>query len=308
MMNRLRNQVVFFALLVLMVFSLVCCQSTKTDQSIGEGYILEKDIVYGTGGDVELLLDLARPDTGKGPFPALIFLFGGGFAQGNRSKFYFEIRQAAKRGYVAVAIDYRLTDEKLADGKAKYQFPAQIHDAKCAVRWLRSNARKYRIDKNHIGAIGYSSGGYLALMLGLTDSFVGFEGECGNVRVPSRVQAVVNLAGSTDFEINYRTYPIYMEPLLGGTPDEIPDIYKAASALAYVSADDPPILTLCGSWDPMLEQEELLDDRMKAVGASHTLVVVENASHSMSDLVDLYHDNQDNPVWDFLDKTLKEVE
>lgn len=135
-MNRLRNQVVCSALLVLMFFSLACCQSTKTNQIVGEGYILEKDIVYGTGGDVELLLDLARPDTGKEPFPALIFLFGGGYATGNKSFFCFEIQEAAERGYVAVAINYRLTEEKGEDGKSKYQFPAQLHDAKCAVRWL----------------------------------------------------------------------------------------------------------------------------------------------------------------------------
>ena len=93
-------------------------------------YMLERDIVYGTGGDVELLVNIARPSSGKGPFPALIFLHH--YYSGDRTKFYLETIEAAKRGYVAAAVDIRITKEKLDNGTTKYRFPAQIHDAKCA--------------------------------------------------------------------------------------------------------------------------------------------------------------------------------
>lgn len=264
-------------------------------------FIVEEGITYGIGDDIELKLDLARPTTGKGPFPALIFLFGGGYKMGSRTQFHLGMWQAAERGYVAVTIDYRLTNV-IENGKPKYIFPSQVHDVKCAVRWLRTNARKYKIDKNHIGVVGFSSGANLALMLGLTDSSDGLEGECGKMKYSSRVQAVVNLAGGTDMVMHYQLYPHVYGPFLGGNPDEVPNRYKAASPLTYVSSDDPPVLSICGTIDRVLQQEELLDDKMKAVGASHTLIVRENAGHSVSALVDFL---KDNPVWDFFDKHLK---
>jgi len=284
-MIHIGKRVVCPVLLASVLFSLINCQPAGKGSNEEKEYILETEIVYGKGGDVELYLDLARPDSGKGPFPALIFLFGGGYASGSKRSFYHPIMDSAKRGYVAVAIDYRLTSVR-ENGKPKYQFPAQLHDAKCAVRWLRANSRKYSIDKNRIGALGFSAGGTLALMLGLTDSSDGLEGDCGDGRISSSIQAVVNLAGGTDMEMHYRLYSSYIKPLLGGTPEEMPERYKASSPLTYVSTDDPPVLTLCGTRDVVLPQEKLLDDRMKAVGTSHILIIIENAGHSKIDLVD----------------------
>jgi acetyl esterase/lipase len=292
-------------LLVLVFFSIASCQSTRTDQIVAEGYVLEEDIVYGTGGDVELLLDLARPDAGKGSSPALIFLFGDRYAYGNKSFFHSEIQEAAKRGYVGVAINYRLTEEEGEDGQSKYQFPAQLHDAKCAVRWLRANSRKYRIDGSRIGVLGGGAGANLALMLGLTAPSDGLEGDCGKARVSSRVQAVVNLAGPTEMVLDYVRRSRYWRFLLGGSPEELPDRYKAASPVTYVTPDDPPVLTVCGTLDLLLPQEKLLDETMKAVGASHELIVVEGVGDQMYKLFDPYHDNA---VWDFLEKHLKELE
>jgi acetyl esterase/lipase len=74
-------------------------------------------------------------------------------------QYYFHIRKAAERDYVAVTVDYQLIKE-MENDKVKYPFPAQIHDVKCAVRWLRANAKKDKIDPNRIGVIGYSSGGH----------------------------------------------------------------------------------------------------------------------------------------------------
>ena len=100
----------------------------------------------------------------------------------------------------------------------------------------------------------------------------------------------------------YQLYGYYYGDLLGGTPEEVPERYKSASPITYVSNDDPPVLSICGTRDRVLQQEELLDDRMKAVGAFHTLIVREGAGHSVSQLVDFF---KDNPVWDFFDRHLK---
>lgn len=303
-MLHIKRQVLCSVLLSLVIFLLINCQSTGTESTKEETFILERDIVYGSGDDVELLLNIARPSTGKGPFPALIFLYGGWYAFGSRTNFDSEIIEAAKRGYVTAAIDYRLTKEKLEDGKSKYSFPAQIHDGKCAVRWLKANSNEYKIDKNRIGIIGFSAGGHLALMLGLADSSDGLEGECGDVGISSRVHAVVNLAGLADLVMTHSSRNYFIEALLGGNPEQVPERYKAGSPLTYVTPDDPPVLTICGIYDALLPQQKILDDRMKAVGASHTLIIIESAGHSMS----IVNFSQDNPVWDFLDKHLKKIE
>ena len=73
------------------------------DSIVEKAYILERDILYGTAGDVELLVNIARPSSGEGPFPALIFLHH--YYSGDRTRFYLETIEAAKRGYVAAAFD-----------------------------------------------------------------------------------------------------------------------------------------------------------------------------------------------------------
>lgn len=264
----------------------------------------EWDLVYGQGDDVDLKLNLARPINGKGPFPALIFLFGWGYAKGIKGVWTEELQEAAKRGYVAAAIDYRLTNVKDESGQSKYSFPAQLHDAKCAVRWLRANAEKYKIDVNRIGAMGFSAGGNLALMLGLTDSSHGFEGGCGDIKISSRVQAIVNLDGFTNSELHYQFRPYFIEPWLGGSPEQKPERYKNSSPIMYVSADDPPVLSICGALSKaILPQVELLDERMKEIGAYHRLIVRENIGHAQNALLNFK--GGVNPVWEFLDTNLK---
>src|SRR5579863_4442287 len=150
--------------------------------------VVEKDIVYGKGGEKELKLDLARPEQSSGLLPAVVYIHGGGWQAGNRSAYGHEIEEAAKRGYVAVTVGYRLTDPD-KQGKARNPWPDQIEDVKCAVRWVRANAEKYHIDPNRIGASGGSAGGHLSLMLGVMGGSHDFDGNGGNPGVSSKVQA-----------------------------------------------------------------------------------------------------------------------
>jgi acetyl esterase/lipase len=257
----------------------------------------EKNIVYGKGGDVELTLDLARPADGSGPFPAVVFIHGGSWIQGSKADYDFPLESAAARGYAAVTVDYRLTDESLPSGKARYPFPAQINDVKCAVRWLRANAAKYRIDQDHIGVLGFSAGGHLALLLGLTRPSDGLEGGGGFPDVSSSVQAVVNSSGPTEF--GSFTQNDALARLLGGTWEEVPEAYAKASPVTYVRKDGPPVLTIHGDQDVVvpLVQARGLDARMKEAGASHALIVKEGAGHTS------FH--EDKAVWDFFERNLK---
>ncbi len=115
-----------------------------------DGVVYEPNIEYGKGGDESLRLDLARPKDAEGELPCVVVIHGGAWRAGNRGQHTDLIFQLAQRGYVAATISYRFCP--------KYHFPAQVEDAKCAVRYLRANADKYHIDKKRFGAVGASAG------------------------------------------------------------------------------------------------------------------------------------------------------
>jgi acetyl esterase/lipase len=248
--------------------------------------IVEKDIVYGTGGTKQLKLNLARPEQANGLLPGLVFIHGGGWRGGDRSMYDGEIQNAARHGYVAVAIAYRLTDPD-DSGKARNPFPAQIEDVKCAIRWLRANAEKYHVDPNRIGATGGSAGGHLSLLAGVAGRESQFEGNGGNPGVSSQVQAVVNYFGPTDLSHLYATSKPaagVVEVLLGGPPEKTPELYKSASPVSYVSKDAPPMLTIHGTADPVVpvDQATEFDAAMKKAGASHEMLLLDGEKHGFT--------------------------
>jgi acetyl esterase/lipase len=268
---------------------------------------VQKSLVYGKGGDVDLQLDLARPK-GDGPYPAIVFIHGGGWRGGNRGRYRTEIEQAAKQGYVAITVTYRLTQPDKS-GKAKYPFPAQVHDVKCAVRWLRANAKKFGVDPNRIGATGGSAGGHLSLMLGVTDATHKLEGTGGHADQSSRVQAVVNYYGPTDMlhlSAGSKGASPILASFLDGGPKEAKATYIAASPITYVSKDDPPTLTLHGAADRLVlpSQATRFDTRMKEVGANHRAILYEGQGHGFRG-----DTNQQarTAMYEFFDKHLKNV-
>ena len=270
--------------------------------------VVDENVTYGKAGETELKLDLARPD-GDGPFPAIVFIHGGGWYQGSRQGYRGQIQEAARKGYVAATISYRLMqfdESEKETTTATPIFPAQIHDAKAAIRWLRANAEKYNLDPDRIGVTGGSAGGHLSLLVGLTDPAANLEGESGNPEQSSRVQAVVNVFGPTDMAFCHEKSSVawIFRLFMGGTPDEARKCYKAASPLTYVSQDDPPVLTLQGDRDALVpvEQAKVLDEKMKLAGASHTLIVFEGQGHGFRGE---YQQKAMNAMWAFFDRHLK---
>lgn len=230
------------------------------------------NIVYGKGGNQELKLDLAMPVQPKGTFPALVCIHGGGWVRGSRQQMHSTVQALAQRGYVAVTIDYRLAPAS--------RFPAQIEDCKAAVRWLRANAKKYQIDPNRIGALGFSAGAHLASLLGLTAKTNGFEGKGGNPEQSSKVQAVVSFFGPYDLtwkEWGKTVKKDNILPLLG----PLSDLYAAASPLLHIHKGAPPFLFFHGTEDPIVPigQAKEMAKRLHAVGSSATLIPLEKEGH-----------------------------
>ena len=154
------------------------------------------DLVYATVSPAEKL-DLYIPTTGNGPFPVVVMVHGGGFMMGDKADGagLAGVDQLLAAGYAVASINYRLS------GEAKY--PAQINDAKAAVRFLRANAAKYNLNPDKFGAWGASAGGNLVSLLGTTCGVTELEGaDLGNADQSSCVQAVVDWFGPIDFPGN----------------------------------------------------------------------------------------------------------
>ena len=289
-----------------LVIALLTLWTVELAVSAPSGYsenaLVVKGLTYSTVGGVDLKLDLARPALGNGPFPAIVYVHGGGFGwspQLGRSDYSAAISSAAEKGYVAITIDLRSIAET-QNGKTKYPFPCQLSDAKCAIRWLRANADTYKVDSSRIGIVGYSSGGYLALLLGMTKATDGLEGAEGYAQYSSEVQAVVSCAGTDDMEISNEDDPYYVA-LFGGKRSELPQLYEKAKPFKYIRKGNPPILSIQGDLDdemPLSLSQEL-DNRCKATGAPHRLIVIKGAGHV--EAMSMWNDKR---VWDFLKRNL----
>lgn len=215
--------------------------------------ISENNLVYKFIGKRKLYLDLFRPkNPTQTPKPAVILVHGGGWRSGDKSLLIPMAKQLADRGYVAAAVEYRLSPE------AKY--PAAVYDLKAAIRWMRANAARYSINPHKIAILGCSSGGQLASLIGTTNGFEKFDGEPlqyeGNDDHSSNyVQAIINIDGILDFtseearkyEDDPSKNPSSAGAWFGGRYNEKPDLWKEASPLYYVSEETPPILFINSS-------------------------------------------------------------
>jgi len=244
---------------------------------------VERDLVYGRGNTTDLRLDLAMPRTGAGPFPAVIFLHGGGWKAGNRQEMNHFIEGVARLGYVGVTVEYRLAPSA--------RFPAQIEDCQMAVRWLRAHAKDYRIQPDRIGVVGFSAGGHLACLLGLTGG----------------IQAVVSFFGPTDFTTGDWSKDLMngaIVPFLGGTFADTPEVYRQASPVNYVTKEAPPFLFFHGTEDKLVpvDQSQRLAEKLKSVGVPVRLVVLKTEGHGFSDAANQVCMQQ---MLDFLNERLR---
>lgn len=238
--------------------------------------VFETGVEYSNPESQHLQLNIARPKTGDGPFPAVVCIHGGGFRAGKRESYDGLVLRLAERGYVALTVTYRLAP--------KHPFPAAVHDTKAAVRWLRANAQKYKVDPARVGVTGGSAGGHLAQFLGVTAGVGEFEGDGGNAAQSSAVTCVVNVYGPSDFTKSYGKSVDAAEVLplfLGGNLETRRFQHLLASPLYWVTPRAAPTLCIHGTEDKYVAHEQAvwLVEKMKASGAKAELLTLQGAGH-----------------------------
>lgn len=243
---------------------------------VPESVVWEEGLEYSNPDDTHLQLNLARPKTGNGPFPTVLCIHGGGFRAGKRESYDALCVKLAERGYVAVTMTYRLAP--------KHKFPAAVHDTKAAVRWLRANAAKYKINPDKLGVTGGSAGGHLAQFLGVTANVPQFEGTGGNANQSSRVTCVVNVYGPSDFTKSYGKSVDAHEVLplwFGGDLSTHQALHIQASPLYWVTPNAAPTLCIHGTEDKYVAHEQAiwLIDKLKAATVEAELLTLEGAGH-----------------------------
>jgi len=218
---------------------------------------IEEGVVFGTGGGRELKADVFVPPGDVRDAPAVLLVHGGGWRGGDRTQLRGYGVLLGRRGYVCVASEYRLVPES--------PWPAQIHDVKAALRWMRANATSLGINPDKIAIEGNSAGAHLALLAAGTPNRPEFEGEGGNPGVPTDVAAAIGVYAPTLFwheESERGGLPIVALHQPGDAA-----IATGASPLRHISDRFPPTLLIHGTKDevvPPLASIRMYEDLVRA--------------------------------------------
>jgi acetyl esterase/lipase len=270
------------------------------------------DIAYAAESSSQKL-DIYIPDPGNGPFPVIVSIHGGAFKMGDKGDVQVVPMLAGlKHGYAVVSINYRLSGEAI--------FPAQIYDVKAAIRWIKANAKTYKLNPDKIATWGGSAGGHLAAMAGTTADVKELEDlKQGNEKFSSRVQAVVDWFGPINFNTMDPQFKISGKgktdhddsnspesELVGKKITKAQDLVKRANPATYITKADPSFFIQHGTIDHLVPTEQSVDfakDLEKVLGKEKvTLKLLEGAGHGTAQF-----NSAENLeiVFKFLDKYLK---
>lgn len=245
---------------------------------------LRKDLPYADSDNPRQTLDLYLPASrNEKPLPLVVFIHGGGWKAGNKAAGSAHLTRLVQSGqFAGASIAYRLSTEA--------KWPAQIHDCKAAIRWLKSNAQRLNLDPERIAVWGSSAGGHLASLIGTSGDVPELEGTLGShLKTNSQVRCVINFYGPQNFQSmvlqessvdrNTKDYPEAL--LLGGRVQDLPEVARAASPVSYASPGDPPFLTAQGTKDPLVPRAQAreLHDALKKAGVESVLVEMIDAGH-----------------------------
>jgi len=238
-----------------------------------------KDIEYVPNGHERQKLDIyVTEKQGEEPLPLVIWIHGGAWRAGSKNN--CPAKPLVQKGYAVASINYRLSQHAI--------FPAQIEDCKAAIRYLRANADKYGFDPNRFGVWGSSAGGHLVALLGTTGDVKEFE-KGQNLDVSSRVQAVCDYFGPTDFTLmnsfwsrmDHDAADSPESKLIGGLVQQNREKCQRANPITYVTSDDPPFLIVHGDKDPLVphNQSEILYKALQKAGVKAKFHTVPGGGH-----------------------------
>lgn len=245
-----------------------------------------RDLAYASVSDAQKM-DIYLPE-GEGSFPVVVLIHGGAFKMGDKKIETSNAEALVAKGYAAVSINYRLSGEAI--------FPAQIHDCKAAVRFLRANATKYKLNPDKIGSWGASAGGNLSALLGTSSGVAELEGkELGNAGFSSKVIASVDWFGPINFSamdseaqglgflLNTNSTNSPESQLIGKAIQSAPELVAKANPTTYVSADDAAFFIQAGSMDrniPYLQSRNFFDSLKVVLGSEKVYFeLMEGAGH-----------------------------
>lgn len=310
--NIKRKLIFTFFLSISLLLLLSCDKRPPRDngyKSINRKYI---DIPYANLSNSQKL-DIYLPDTGNGPFPVIIAVHGGSFMIGDKEDQQITpMLEGVKHGYAVVAINYRLS------GEAK--FPAAINDVKAAIRWVKANAKQYKLDESKIALWGNSAGANLAALAGVTSEVKEpDDSTLGNSNKSNIVHAVIDWFGPIDFlTIDSQFNASKMggahhsdeespeSKYFGQKITEIPELVEKSNPENYITPDDPPFFIQHGSDDELVPVEQSISfaDKLKNVLGDDKVnfEIIEGAKHGYTKYET--KENMDK-VFAFLDKYLK---
>lgn len=271
-------------LLALILVAAIIGDSSAQKKKDTKGAALRRvnDVEFARVGDRSLRLDLYLPgnDASVKHAGLVVWVHGGAWRAGSRKR--MPLVKLVDSGYAVASVDYRLSPEA--------KFPAQVHDIKAAIRFLRAHHANYGLNADRVIIAGSSAGGHLAALVGVTNGHRELEGKVGkHLKQSSDVQAIVDFYGPTNFNtilkqstphgLNVRVPALKL--LLGGEPTAKKDLAALASPVSHVDKDDPPLLMIHGDQDPQvpINQSHELHGRYKRLGLPVQFEVVHGGAH-----------------------------
>ena len=260
-------------------------QGQKGNPSLPESVEKIADLDYAGTGNPRQRLDLYLPEkrAGEGPLPVIVFIHGGGWQNGDKNSGGGKVAPYVATGkFVGASIGYRLS--------AEAQWPAQIHDCKAAIRWIKAHAAEHGLDPKRIAVWGTSAGGHLVAMLGVSDGVADLEGSIGShTDQNAKVKCVVNFFGPAEMltmgdhpsKIDHDSPEAPEAKLIGGPLKENPDKAKNASPIEHVTPDDAPSLIVHGTKDELVPYPQSVgfEKKLEAAGVPAILLTVEDGGH-----------------------------
>lgn len=275
----------------LAVFALASSLDAAAPPPTPPAITVQPDLNYAGGTNPRQALDLYLPAnrTGGARLPVVVYIHGGGWYRGSKDAGRAWLQPLVETGaYAGVAINYRLSGEAT--------WPAPIHDAKAAIRWIRAQADRHGLEPDRIGVAGASAGGTLALLLGVGAGVLELAGRVGpHLEADTRVQCVVNLFGRVNFlaePASARAAPSTaealagrMKALFGGPLEDRTDVARLASPVRHITPGDPPVFTIHGTGDPTVPYAQALelDESLRRAGVPHLLLEMTGYGHGFQD-------------------------